>query len=576
MAAESTILNGLCRAQKAEYRHGNRHRCLKGTRITVLDEIEFWARDFDKPSVYWLNGLAGMGKSTIAQTVAERFFAEGQLGASFFCSRDFEDRRDLQFIFPTIAAQLARRYSKFRSILVPLVRSDSGIVHESLDGQMDKLIVQPLIESATSTVIVIDALDECKDDEPASAILSVLGRFVEEIPKVKFFVTGRPEPRVRNGIRLSLSAQATDVFVLHEVKPDQVNSDIRLFYQHNFSEIRSRNHGLDNWPAKEQLDLLCERAAGLFIYAMATVRFVDQPSKNPKRQLDRLIQSQESRLEGKAKLRAGMTLDSLYMTIFHEAFGDDDPEADAKIRSVLGAVILATNPLSPSTIAALLHLDLGDVLPLLSSLHSLLIFSEDIDQPVRPFHKSFSDFIVDPARCASPRFGVTPPDQHAELVAGCLGLINGRMKGNMCKLPDGVTNAEANDRTEQYIDEALEYACLTWHKHLDATISTKRPKISPILHRFMEEKFWFWLEALSVLGAVREAVCALEMIEKWLDVRFISFFALLSDANQAGRRRCGLSTSPFLREAYSGTILWPLLAPVRSEQVIQVLQASLD
>ncbi|KAF9778476.1 hypothetical protein BJ322DRAFT_1014775, partial [Thelephora terrestris] len=150
-------------------------RCLKGTRGTVLDEIELWACDFYKAPGYWLNGLAGTGKSTIAQTIAERPFAEGRLGASFFCSRDFEDRSNLRFIFPTLAVQLARTYTKFRSIFVTLVRSDPEVAHESLYGQMDKLIVQPLVESAISTVIVIDALDECKDDEPASAILSVLG-----------------------------------------------------------------------------------------------------------------------------------------------------------------------------------------------------------------------------------------------------------------------------------------------------------------------------------------------------------------------------------------------------------------
>ena len=162
-------------------------------------------------------------------------FADGQLGASFFCSRDFEDRKNLQFIFPTVAAQLARRYAKFRSILVLLVQSDPEIADETLDGQMNKLIVQPLMKSAISTVIVIDALDECKDDEPASAILSILGQYVKKIPKVKFFFTGRPEPRIRNGIRLSPLAEATDVFVLHEVESGQVNSDIQLFYKHNFS-----------------------------------------------------------------------------------------------------------------------------------------------------------------------------------------------------------------------------------------------------------------------------------------------------------------------------------------------------
>ena len=111
-------------------------------------------------------------------------------------------------------------------------------------------------------MIVIDALDECKDEEPASAILSVLGRFVSEVPMVKFFVTGRPEPRIRKGFRLPLLVEATDIFVLHEVEPDQVNHDIRRFFEYKFSGIFRHRRGLDNWPTKEQLDFLCERAAG--------------------------------------------------------------------------------------------------------------------------------------------------------------------------------------------------------------------------------------------------------------------------------------------------------------------------
>ena len=173
--AEASVLNSVRCAYAAEYRHGERKGCLEGTRITVLDEIELWASDFTKPPVYWLNGLAGTGKSTIAQTIAERVFAAGQLGASFFCSRDFDDRSKLQFIFPTLAVQLAHKFSEFRSILVPLVQNDPGAACESLYNQMEKLIVKPLTKSAISTVIVIDALDECKDEEPASLILSVIG-----------------------------------------------------------------------------------------------------------------------------------------------------------------------------------------------------------------------------------------------------------------------------------------------------------------------------------------------------------------------------------------------------------------
>ena len=99
---------------------------------------------------------------------------------------------------------------------------------------------------------------------------------------------------------------------------------------------------------------------------------------------------------------------------------------------MLGAVILATNPLSPAAIATLLGLDTGDVFPILLSAHSLLIRQEDANHPVRPFHKSFPDFIIDPTRCPSQRFLISPPDHHMELLVGCLHLMDERLERNMC------------------------------------------------------------------------------------------------------------------------------------------------
>ena len=97
-----------------------------------------------------------------------------------------------------------------------------------------------------SAVIVID-LDECKDEKPASAILLVLGQFVSKTPKVKFFLTGRPEPQIR------------------------INSDIRLFFRYQFSGLKGRRRGINDWPTEQQLDPLCERTGGLFVYAVATI-----------------------------------------------------------------------------------------------------------------------------------------------------------------------------------------------------------------------------------------------------------------------------------------------------------------
>ena len=519
--------------KKAEYKHTERSGCLKGTRTAILDSIELWIHDSDKPTIYWLNGLAGTGKSTIAQTTAERAFADGRLGASFFCSREYQDRRDLQLIFPTLAVQLSRRYPEFRSAFVKLIRSNPDIIHESLYNQIEKLIAQPLTESAISTVIVIDALDECEDEEPASAILSVLGRFVAKIPAVKFFITGRPESRIREGFRLPLLVKATDVFVLHEVDPGQVSNDIQLFLRHSFLEISSRLGGLDGWPMREEIDHLCERSAGLFVYAVATIRFIDYKDCNPKRQLERLLRWPDyTKYEGKTKLNRKTTLDMLYTSILQEAFGGDDPENDPRVRSVLGAVVLAADPLSPSAIAALLGFKSEEILPLLSSLHSLLVLQEDASLPVRPFHKSFPDFIIDPARCTNPRFRICPPDHHMELLYGCLETMNRELERNMCQLPDGVANSEVVDlkeRAEEHIGQALEYACRLWHKHLVGAIPART---TPVLHRFLEEKFLFWLEALSVLGAAREAVEALGVIEKrkWTEVVILRCLCIFQDS----------------------------------------------
>ena len=394
---------------------------------------------------------------------------------------------------------------------------------------MKKLIVEPLEESAISTVIVIDALDECKDEKPDSAILSVLGQFVSQIPKVKFFLTGRPEPRIREGFRLYLPADTTDVFVLHNVEPNLVSNDIQLFFKQSFLEIANRRSGLDGWPTGEQLDRLCKRAAGLFVYAVATVKFVDRKGGNPKRQLDRLLRSPGSSCEGKIKFKAGTTLDSLYTSILQEAFDGKDAEDDCMARSVLGAVILATNPLSPSAIATLLGFDIDDVLPLLLSVGSLLL-QVDIDSPVRPFHKSFPDFITNPTRCINERFHVSPPIHHPELLVGCLNLMNQKLeKKNMCELPDTVKNSEVGDLDKKIerLDLALRYACKSWHRHLVDENVARTPAVTSALRPFLEKKLLFWLEVLSVLGAVREAIDALEVAARWLEVRRVSTLGVL-------------------------------------------------
>ena len=69
-------------------------------------------------------------------------------------------------IFPTLAFQLAYQYPQFRKELIQVLRVKPDFEQESLDSQMKKLIVHPLKTTQIPTLIIIDALDECKDEEP--------------------------------------------------------------------------------------------------------------------------------------------------------------------------------------------------------------------------------------------------------------------------------------------------------------------------------------------------------------------------------------------------------------------------
>ena len=517
---QTVVLNNCRRAHGAGYRHGNRKGCLNGTREDVLSEIEHWTEDFKNFPIFWLNGLAGTGKSTIVQTVAKRLFADNRLGASFFCSRGVEDRSTLQLIFPTLAFQLAQRYPDFRSSLIPLLQSNPEITHESLRDQMENLLVGPLQSAAISTVIVIDALDECNDEDPESAILLVLGKSISKIPRVKFLITSRPEMHIMSRFRGPLLKESTNVFILHQVEPRIIDNDIRRFLKHELSGLAHQRGGIQGWPTGEQLDLLCKKAAGFFVYAVATINFLKHKFQCPSDRLEALMESPENTThEGKAKLKEHNSLDSLYMSIFQEAFLENSEKENTMVCSVLSAVVLVANPLSSHAIATLIGFSGGFVQRLLESIQSLLLLPEDPSHPVQPFHKSFPDFITDPTRCVNTQFYISP-DYHTELVLHCLELMSKSLEKNMFSIPDYALNSEVEDLSKR-IDEsgirgALEYACRSWHKHL---IITKYQTLEVVsaLSNFLEKKFTFWLEVLSVLGVMGDAAHALISTRKWLN-----------------------------------------------------------
>ncbi|THU85065.1 hypothetical protein K435DRAFT_633412, partial [Dendrothele bispora CBS 962.96] len=142
--------------------------CTTGTRETVLSNVKKWAMDAssEAPASYWIVGMTGTGKSTIVKSVCEVLEKNGQLGASFFCSKQIPECNKYNLVIPTIAYQLASYSRTFAETLIELLKTNPDVCTRTPAIQLEKLLVNPWKTAAKSTflhpiVIVIDAVNEC-------------------------------------------------------------------------------------------------------------------------------------------------------------------------------------------------------------------------------------------------------------------------------------------------------------------------------------------------------------------------------------------------------------------------------
>ena len=197
-------LSAICREQRRPtmtmYIKKRSVSCFENTRQILRKEIREWITAIlDKPEIYLLSGLAGIGKSTVAQTVAERADNLHLLGASFFFSRDEADRRNAEKFYTTIAFQLCAHDKQFAKAIGNALLEEKGATATTKKPmeQLDALIVEPLRgllnQRSQPLVMVVDALDEC-DEEDGLVVLETLEHLVHELPSLRIILTSRPRP----------------------------------------------------------------------------------------------------------------------------------------------------------------------------------------------------------------------------------------------------------------------------------------------------------------------------------------------------------------------------------------------
>ena len=527
MSTDEDALDRLPSVPEAEFNsifRQDRPDCLEGTRSALLESIDKWVETDDTSCVFWLNGWAGTGKSTVAQTVARRYSKRKQLGASFFFSRGGGDAGHARKFFTSIARQLAIANVSpgIQQHICATAKAHRHIASHSFEDQWNRLVLEPLYNTASCTiVVVVDALDECIGETDIKILLRLLTQ-AGSLPKtrLRIFLTSRPDVPVQHGFKQS-SPGGYYPLVLHHIESQIVEHDIKLFLEHEFRQM-SRNFDFDvGWPGDKTITALLQQACGLFIWVATACRFISAgQSPNAHTRLEEIFSHDDKSSEPADRL------DEIYITVLHSAISQpgwrqrEKEEMTRTLRKIIGPLVLLYSTLPLKSFANLLGTtDQWRMASTLSHLHSILDIPTDHLRAIRLHHPSFRDFLLNKDRCSESDFWVNEEETHTALLEASLRIMNEALKMDICQHgTPGVLISDIDQVQIQHLfPPELQYACLYWISHCKS--NDEQLLDDGVVHNFLREHTLHWLEAMSWMGKTSEAIAAMASLELLTEVR---------------------------------------------------------
>ncbi|KAL0945632.1 hypothetical protein HGRIS_014786 [Hohenbuehelia grisea] len=476
--------------------------CLVDTRVAVLGSLEAWTRDPNVPSVYWLVGGAGAGKSAISRSFARWLNKHGFLGGSFFCHRQIADRADARAIVHTLAFLLACHIPNYQTALVHALQDPrlSGVAEWAVDKQVETLLGNLLARSCPvqgSLVVIVGALDECRDEDETKSLLTTILSVASALP-IKWFITSRPEPHIRVEFESRTSEdQRSCILRLHEIEREVVSEDITRFLRHHFDRIKRYPHIPHDWPREWEIKKLATLSGTLFIYAATAMKYIDE---NP---LSRLRNLTESPMTAGEPMTGD--IDDMYKHILCGAL-DTRPRKCEKqeillSRRTLATILAARDPLPLSAIAQLLRASVADVRACLAKLHAVIHVPSNDDGVATIFHASFADYLSSRDRAADMHIDMETAFE--DLAADVMGIMSLELKFNIFGCSSSyLPNTEQKFST---ISPALTYACMNWAHHVLMFPSDHIESVLSLVDKHLKENLLFWVEALAAIGQYKSA-----------------------------------------------------------------------
>jgi len=493
---------------------------MEGTRQSILNEIITWVTtESGSGNTYWVYGLPGIGKTSLAHSICETLDERNQLVGSFFCQRDDTSSSEPRNILPTLIYKLAENSPTFRRIVTERLRNKPNLTTESMKDThfLDFFLSLPRQLNEHSRAFVIDALDECGNDQNRQDVLKALTDAAALAPWLKIIITSRPEADIERFFHgLTGSSYSS-----YDLATDQkASDDLRAFARSQFDLVASRWGLSKSWPEEYDFNRVVSRANGLFIFIKTLILALEKCEDAEEYLKEALLGSAGTGLE---------SLYGLYSSIL---------KPHSKIGGFWRMIVVITTaqyrPLCKDPIAKLTGVKPNLVGRWVDATSSLLYRDEGANGAIRVRHLSISDFFLSD-RC---EYQVNIREAHAQQGIACLETMVNELRFNICNLDDSrLANADVEDlqsRIEENIPDSLQYSSLYWSNHLCLSPDSMEcdPRALGKLKGFFEGPWLlFWIEVLSVMGMVPTGAPSLRRVMTWVRVSTGDSSARQNDSN---------------------------------------------
>lgn len=468
----------------------------------ILEDPQYkgWGNG-DDVGLLWIKGGAGKGKTMLSIGLIEQLTRaqnESTVVIYSFCQNANYELNTLEAILKGLILQLANQQTELKESLRRRWDTTQESFSEGVTSWQSlwNILFEMLARCKYSRVyMVVDALDECQDDDVVDFLKSIVRKGLDHPGKIKWMLTSRPWDGAE---RVLLAGQdQVQINLDGEHNSQSVSGAVDAYITSKVEEL-NRQHKYGATLKSEIETELTERSEGTFLWVSLVCKALESVCR------DDALSTVQSLPPG---------LHPFYDRVLNQ-LNEGELDEVQKCMRLLKAMMTVYRPLKVEEVASVIGLtDEEDTIrALVDCCASFIRLREDNIEFV---HQSARDYLAGENGLSildsHGRFG------HEEIVLACLSYLSEYLKPNLVDLPRPDATRDSLKALENGpkngILSRVDYAAMFWVSHLKNTsIDSDKSQVSVFLHTKLLE----WLECLSLLDRLPKAIAALRTLEEML------------------------------------------------------------